>query len=82
MERDILQCDIPNILMYRPSLNYGNRNEQRFTEAIGTAAVKILQFVMIGKLKKYRAITGKDVAKALFIGVYRKGYQIIFSDDF
>ncbi len=82
MERDILQCSIPNILIYRSSLIYGNRNDKRIGETIGILLVKILQFIMIGKLKKYRAISGEDLAKALFVGVSRQGYQIIFRDDF
>lgn len=82
MERDILQCNLPNILIYRPSLIYGNRNDRRIGEAIGIWLVKILRYAMIGKLKKYRAISGKDLAKALFIGVSRKGHQVIFRDDF
>ncbi len=82
MERDILQCNLPNILIYRPSLIYGDRNDKRIGEAIGVLLVKILQYAMIGKFKKYRAIGGEDLAKALFIGVSRTGHQIIFRDDF
>ncbi|MDP8078908.1 NAD-dependent epimerase/dehydratase family protein [Phocoenobacter skyensis] len=85
MERDILQYNIPNILVYRPSLIYGNRKEKRIGEAIGIWLVNILQYTMIGKLKKYRAISNEDLAKALFIDVSRldrKGHQVIFSDNF
>ncbi|MDP8033598.1 NAD-dependent epimerase/dehydratase family protein [Pasteurella atlantica] len=82
MERDILQYNIPNILVYRPSLIYGNRCEQRFVENIGIFLVKILKYIMRGKFKKYGAITGEKLAKALFSGVHRKGNQIIFNDNF
>lgn len=82
MERDILQCNLPNILIYHPSLIYGNRNDKRIGEAIGIWFVKILQYAMIGKFKKYRAISGEDLAKALFIGVSRTGHQVIFRDNF
>ncbi len=82
MEQDILQCNIPNILIYRPSLIYGNRNEQRLAETVGTFLVKSLQFLMIGKIKKYRAITGESLANALFLGVKNKGHQIVFRDAF
>ncbi len=78
MERDILQCNLPNILIYRPSLIYGNRNDKRIGEAIGIWLVKILQYAMIGKFKKYRAISGEDLAKALFIGVSRTGHSCIY----
>ncbi len=82
MEQDILKCNIPNILVYRPSIIYGNRKNKRLAEKIGALLFKGLQFLMIGKLKKYRAISGKDLAKALFLGTSNKGQQIIFRDEF
>ncbi len=82
MERDVLKCNIPNILVYRPSIIYGNRKEKRFAEKIGAFLFKGLQFLMIGKLKKYRVISGEDLAKALFLGVDNKGHQIIFRNKF
>ncbi len=82
MERAVLKCDIPNILIYRPSIIYGQRKETRLAEKIGTIFIKALQFLMVGKLKKYRAISGEDLAKALFLGVNNKGRQIIFRNDF
>ncbi|MBS9774145.1 MAG: NAD-dependent epimerase/dehydratase family protein [Tenacibaculum sp.] len=82
MERDVLKCDIPNILIYRPSLIYGNRKDNRLGEKIGVALIKGLQFLMVGELKKYRAISGEDLAKALFFGVKHKGKRFIFRDEF
>ncbi len=80
MEQAILKRNIPNILIYRPSIIYGNRKDKRFAEKIGAFLFKGLQFLMIGKLKKYRAINGEELAKALFLGVTRKGKAIIFMD--
>ncbi len=82
MEQAVLQCNIPNILIYRPSLIYGNRKDKRLGEKIATAFIKSLQFLLIGKLKKYRAICGEDLAKTLFLGVEKKGHQIIYRDEF
>ncbi|PIE47944.1 MAG: nucleoside-diphosphate sugar epimerase [Flavobacteriales bacterium] len=82
MEQRVLACDIPNILIYRPSLIYGQRPEHRWFETIGTYMVKALQIFMVGKLKKYQAISGQDLAEALFLGVKNTGHQIIFRDEF
>ncbi len=82
MERDVLKCNIPNILIYRPSIIYGNRKDNRLGEKIGVILINGLQFLMIGKLKKYRTISGQGLAKALFLGVNNKGHQIIFRDEF
>ncbi len=79
MEQAVLQHNIPNILVYRPSLIYGNRKDKRFWEKIGTFLIKSLQFLLIGKLKKYPAIRAEDLAKSLFLGVKGyKGHQIIY----
>ncbi|WP_018676261.1 NAD(P)H-binding protein [Riemerella columbina] len=82
MEQEVLKCDIPNVLVYRPSLIYGERKDSRWAENIGTVLMKGLQFLLIGPLKKYRAIRGEDLAKALFLGTHRKGHQIILRDAF
>lgn len=78
MEQAVLQHNIPNILVYRPSLIYGNRNDKRLGEKIGTFLIKALQFLLIGKCKKYRAVSGENLAKVLFLGVNKKGHQIVY----
>ncbi|MBS9779463.1 MAG: NAD-dependent epimerase/dehydratase family protein [Moraxellaceae bacterium] len=82
MEQAILQCDIANILIYRPSLIYGERADNRLGEKVATAVVKGLQQAMIGKLAKYRAISGEQLANALLLGVNKTGHQIIYRDEF
>ncbi len=83
MEQAILQCNIPNILVYRPSIIYGNREDKRWAEKIGAFLFKGLQFLLVGKFKKYRAISGEDLAKVLYFGMQqKKGHQIIFLDKF
>ncbi len=82
MEQAILQCSIPNILIYRPSLIYGERADNRLGEKVGTAVVKGLQNVMKGKLAKYRAISGEQLANAMLLGVDKTGHQIIYRDEF
>ncbi|MBS9779287.1 MAG: NAD-dependent epimerase/dehydratase family protein [Moraxellaceae bacterium] len=82
MEQDVLQYDIANILIYRPSLIYGERADNRLGEKVGMAVVKGLQNAMIGKLQKYRAISGEQLANALLLGVNKTGHQIIYRDEF
>ncbi len=82
MEQAVLACDIANILIYRPSLIYGEREDNRLGEKLGIALSKGLQKVMIGKLEKYRAISGEELATALFNGVQKQGHHIIFGDNF
>ncbi len=82
MEQAILQCNIANILIYRPSLIYGERADNRLGEKVGTAVVKGLQNAMKGKLAKYRAISGEQLANAILLGVNKTGHQIIYRDEF
>ncbi len=82
MERDILKCNIPNVLVYRPSLIYGGREDNRLGEKSAVFLFNILKFLMVGRFKKYRSISGEDLARALFLGVKNKGHKIIFRDEF
>ncbi|OWP83271.1 NAD-dependent epimerase/dehydratase family protein [Flavobacterium davisii] len=82
MEESVLKHNISNILIYRPSLIYGKRKDKRLAEKIATILINGLQFLFIGKMKKYRAITGQELANVLFLGVKRTGHQIIERDDF
>lgn len=50
----------------RPSLLLGERDEQRIAEGIGQYLMPLLNPLLQGNLKKFRAIEAKDVARALF----------------
>ncbi len=82
MEQSVLEYNIPNVLIYRPSLNYGKRKDHRLAEKIGTYIVTALQTFMVGRFKKYRAISGQELAEALFLGVKNTGHRIILRDTF
>ena len=67
MEQDVLEQDIKNTFILRPSLIGGKRNEDRLLEKIGLVVFKIIQPLFIGKLKKYRIINAESIAKAMII---------------
>ena len=82
MQRDVLAQKIKNNYIFQPSLISGDRSEKRFFENIGKQAMKILNYAMIGPLKKYRSIHPETVARAMII-VSNKGYEksVIESDE-
>ncbi len=83
MEQSILQCNIPNILIYRPSLIYGNREDKRLFEKMGLFFTNILQVFFVGKMKNYKSIHAQDLAKAIYLGTQqKKGHQIIYKEQF
>ncbi|MBU2938533.1 NAD(P)H-binding protein [Lacinutrix sp. C3R15] len=65
MEKDVLQFNIKNTFILRPSLIGGNRKETRILEKIGLAIFKIIQPLFIGKLKQYKIIEPNSIAQAM-----------------
>ncbi len=65
MEQDVLQQDIKNTFILRPSIIGGERNERRILEKIGLGIFKILQPLFIGKLKEYSVINADTIAEAM-----------------
>ncbi len=81
MEQAVLSEKIKHTYILRPSIIGGNRNENRPMEKIGIAIFKLLQPLMVGKLKKYRIIEGENIAKAMiYLANEKPGLQIIESD--
>ncbi|MDF1517054.1 MAG: NAD(P)H-binding protein [Lutibacter sp.] len=81
MEQAVLEKKIPHTYILRPSIIGGNRNENRPMEKIGVAIFKLLQPLMLGKLKKYRIIEAENIAKAiLYLANKKPEINIIESD--
>jgi uncharacterized protein YbjT (DUF2867 family) len=81
MERDVLAHEIAHTHILQPSLITGNRNEQRRMEKIGASIFKVLGFLLIGPLKKYRAIEADSIAEAMINIDQRKPSEQIFESD-
>nr|WP_236588016.1 oxidoreductase [Tumebacillus amylolyticus] len=62
VERDLQALHLPSLHIFRPSLLLGDRPEFRLGERIGTVFAKALTFATP---KKYRAIQGRTVARAM-----------------
>lgn len=65
MEYDVLQQNIKNTFILRPSLIGGERNEHRVLEQIGLVVFKIIQPLFIGNLEKYKIIDAENIAQAM-----------------
>ncbi|WP_395049705.1 oxidoreductase [Flavobacterium sp.] len=76
-------CNFESVSVLQPSLLLGKRKEFRLGEKIGTFFVKLFSILLIGNLKKYKAIQSEAVAKAMFITAQKnyKGFHIIESDS-
>ena len=51
--------------IFRPSVLLGNRKEFRLGELIGKAVIQFLSPLLAGSLRKYKPISGNNVAKAM-----------------
>lgn len=81
MEQAVLYQKIPNTYILRPSLILGPRNEKRLGESLGAVVMKISNALLIGSLKKYRAIEADSIANAMLkLAKSEHQTQIVNSD--
>lgn len=82
MEQDVALEHIKNTYFLRPSIIIGNRNEKRMGESLGIYLFNFFQFLLIGKLKKYRAIHAEKIAdKMIHLANSKPKSGIINSDE-
>jgi uncharacterized protein YbjT (DUF2867 family) len=81
MEEEILRMEFENIAVVRPSMLLGERNERRAGELVGKVVMTAFSPLLAGKLKKFRAIHSRDVARAM-IEITSKGTgKMIYESD-
>ncbi|PTX64830.1 uncharacterized protein YbjT (DUF2867 family) [Melghirimyces profundicolus] len=82
LEEALKELDLPSLHLFRPSLLLGNREEFRFGESVAARMMPALSFALRGRLKKYRAIPGKTVARAMVEAARREepGTHVYESD--
>jgi uncharacterized protein YbjT (DUF2867 family) len=81
MEHNILEINFETIAIVRPSLLLGERDERRFGESVSKIIMKVFGLILFGSLKKYRAIKGRDVAKAMIRILFEEKGKRIFESD-
>ncbi|MES2489967.1 MAG: NAD-dependent epimerase/dehydratase family protein [Pseudomonadota bacterium] len=65
MERDVSAIGYDAVHIVRPALLLGARDESRPAEQISQVIMPLFNSLLIGGMKKYRAVRGEDVADAL-----------------
>jgi len=69
------------LIILRPSILLGDRNERRRGEEVGKILVMMIGIFLVGKLSRYRGIEGKNVAKVMVKAINEKsGIEILESD--
>lgn len=65
VENAIAAISFQSFHAFRPSMLFGKRAEFRLAEIIGKPVMQALSVLLVGGLRKYRAIEGSAVAKAM-----------------
>ena len=78
MEESIAKLGFKNLVIVRPSLLLGNRDERRIGERIGAFFMTSLDFMIP---EKHKAITGQSVAKAMVTLANRTHSKNIWMND-
>jgi uncharacterized protein YbjT (DUF2867 family) len=83
MEEAVKQAPFRAIHIFRPSLLLGNRSKQRLGEKIGAVLLGVLNPVLIGPLRNYRAVPAKAVAQAMLNAACQEGggVRVFLSDE-
>jgi hypothetical protein len=66
LEENLREINLNILHIFKPSMLTGDRKEFRLGERVTLALCKILPFVFIGSIKKYKPIKTIDVAKAMY----------------
>jgi uncharacterized protein YbjT (DUF2867 family) len=81
MEDGIMKQNFETIAVVRPSMLLGERKEKRAGETAGKIIMKIFRPLLTGKLRKYRAIHGRDVARAMIAILQKDHVKNIYESD-
>jgi uncharacterized protein YbjT (DUF2867 family) len=79
-EEELKKIGFERLVIVRPSLLLGKRNEKRIGENIGKALYYIFRFLFIGPLRKYRGIKDEDVARAMIVLV-EQGQGVVIAES-
>jgi len=82
MERGVAGAGVRSTYLLRPSLLDGGRDEYRLAERVGNRVLAVIEPVMLGSFRKYRAVHTKTVARAMLACADQRapGVHIVESD--
>jgi uncharacterized protein YbjT (DUF2867 family) len=83
VEESLRRLIISSVIIFRPSMLMGKRQEYRLGERIGKAFMTLIGFMLVGNLRKYRGVQASQVVKAMLAeakSTTENGFRIIESD--
>ena len=80
-EKEIINLSFEFTAIIQPSLLLGNRKENRIGERIAKFIFKNLSFIFIGKLRPFKAIHARNVARAVMYIKNNQLNDLFFTSD-
>jgi uncharacterized protein YbjT (DUF2867 family) len=83
VERDVTALPFEGVALLRPSLLLGDRAERRPAEALWQRLMPLAAPLLVGPLRRYRALDAADVARAM-VRLAREGFRgvrVLESDE-
>lgn len=83
MEEAIKASGIKTVYILRPSLITGKRDEFRLSESIGAAIYRLIDWMMVGPMKKIKAVSAEKIASCMIhmAKITQTGNFIVESDQ-
>jgi uncharacterized protein YbjT (DUF2867 family) len=83
VEETVTKEQIPEVIIFRPSLLLGARQEKRTGEGIAQFLAPLASGLLFGKWRKYKPVPANEVAKAMVVAgkEQKKGIFIYTYDD-
>ncbi len=83
LENELQQLGYESLYIFRPSFITGERKEKRTGEFVGLLFMSIINPLLVGPFKKYKAVSALAIAKAMahFASLNEAGNHIILSDE-
>ena len=66
LEKQLKEINLKALHIFQPSLLLGNRKEFRLGEKMATLFSPVFSLLMVGKMKRYKPITARRVALAMY----------------
>lgn len=81
MEAGLVALNLPSLVIVRPSLLLGKRNELRPAERLATLIMRPIGKIMTGRLRRYRPVEASVVASALFKSLINAGEGVTIVEN-
>jgi uncharacterized protein YbjT (DUF2867 family) len=82
MEEELQRLGFDHLVILRPSLLLGERDEKRIAEKLGKYFMKVFSPLLFGNLRKYKPVKASDVANHMFIHTINSDKRVSIVENY